>query len=93
VSGAGEVVCDRCGSTPAIVQTFCGVCGPVPLCGDCTTAHIVELETPEAMTDKVYCAACAHPIVYDDAFGWLHEDFAPTGASFRHFARPAEVRS
>jgi len=36
--------CDRCGATPAIVQTFCGVCGPTPLCGDCTTVHVVELE-------------------------------------------------
>lgn len=35
--------CDRCGQTPTVVQTFCRECGPIPLCGDCTTAHVVEL--------------------------------------------------
>ena len=38
------IECDRCGQTPAIVQTFCPTCGSVPLCGDCTTTHVVELE-------------------------------------------------
>lgn len=41
---AAVIECDRCGQTPAVVQTFCPTCGPVPLCGDCTTAHVIELE-------------------------------------------------
>lgn len=45
--GAAVVECDRCGQTPAIVQTFCRECGPVPLCGDCTTAHVIELEAQQ----------------------------------------------
>jgi hypothetical protein len=59
VTGADETACDRCGQTPAIVQTFCKECGPIPLCGDCTTQHVMELEDePEvdlssAFTDEL----------------------------------------
>jgi hypothetical protein len=42
---ARQLSCSRCESTQfVVVQHFCAECGPTPLCPECTTTHLIEVE-------------------------------------------------